>query len=87
MPLVFASGAFVPTASMAGWLQPFAEHPAGVRGGRGVRSLVLGGPWVEDVLISLAWGAGIVLLRDAPDPDVPARLARPAARAAGRSTR
>jgi hypothetical protein len=25
-PVVFASSAFVPVATMPGWLQPFAEH-------------------------------------------------------------
>lgn len=62
MPLVFASSAFVPTASMPGWLQPFAEHQPVSEAVEAVRSLVLGGPWVEDVLISLAWSAGIVLV-------------------------
>ena len=27
-----------------------------------VRALVLGGPWAEDVLISLTWTAGILLV-------------------------
>ncbi len=31
-PLVFASSAFVPVATMPSWLQPWAEEPAGVGG-------------------------------------------------------
>jgi ABC-2 type transport system permease protein len=62
LPLVFASSAFVSTASMPGWLQAFAEHQPVTAAVDAVRALVLGGPWGEDVLISLAWTAGILAL-------------------------
>jgi ABC transporter DrrB family efflux protein len=61
-PLVFASSAFVPVASMPGWLQGFAEfQPVSVTASA-VRALVLGGPTAEYVLQSLAWSAGILLV-------------------------
>jgi ABC transporter DrrB family efflux protein len=50
LPLVFASSAFVSTASMPGWLQAFAEHQPVTAAVDAVRALVLGGPWGEDVL-------------------------------------
>ncbi|HJZ62166.1 MAG TPA: ABC transporter permease [Miltoncostaeaceae bacterium] len=60
LPLVFASSAFVSTASMPGWLQAFAEHQPVTAVVDAVRALVLGGPWGADVLKSLAWTAGIL---------------------------
>jgi ABC transporter DrrB family efflux protein len=60
LPLVFASSAFVPVASMPGWLQAFAKHQPVTAAVNAVRSLVLGGPWVSDVLISLGWTAGLL---------------------------
>jgi len=60
LPLVFASSAFVSTESMPGWLQPVAEHQPVTAAVDAVRSLVLGGPWGTDVLVSLAWTAGIL---------------------------
>jgi ABC-2 type transport system permease protein len=62
LPLVFASSAFVPTATMPPWLQAFANHQPVTAAVNAVRRLVLGGPWAEDVLISLAWTAGILLV-------------------------
>ncbi|MFG2820430.1 ABC transporter permease [Kitasatospora sp. NPDC048365] len=59
-PLVFASSAFVPVATMPGWLQVFAEHqPVTITAGA-VRALMLGGPAAEQVWHALAWDAGIV---------------------------
>ncbi len=60
LPLVFASSAFVPTDSMPAWLQVFAEHQPVTAAVDAVRALVLGGPWVGDVLTSLAWTVGIL---------------------------
>ena len=60
LPLVFASSAFVPTDSMPNWLQAFADHQPVTAVVNAVRSLVLGGAWVSDVLISLAWTAGLL---------------------------
>ena len=62
LPLVFASSAFVPTDTMPDWLQAFADHQPVTAAVNAVRTLVLGGPWVEDVLISLAWTAGLLLV-------------------------
>jgi ABC-2 type transport system permease protein len=62
LPLVFASSAFVPTATMPTWLQAFAEHQPVTAVVNAVRALVLGGPWAEDVFISLAWTAGILIV-------------------------
>ncbi|MGE0026620.1 MAG: ABC transporter permease [Thermoleophilia bacterium] len=62
LPLVFASSAFVSTANMPDWLQAFAEHQPVTAAVDAMRSLVLGGPWGEDVLKSLAWTAGILIV-------------------------
>jgi ABC transporter DrrB family efflux protein len=62
-PLVFASSAFVPVASMPDWLQGFATHQPVSVTASAVRALMIGG---EDtttlVLKSLAWCAGILLV-------------------------
>jgi ABC-2 type transport system permease protein/oleandomycin transport system permease protein len=62
LPLVFASSAFVSTANMPGWLQVFAEHQPVTAAVDAVRSLVLGGPWLGDVAVSLGWTAGILVI-------------------------
>lgn len=62
MPLVFASSAFVSTERMPGWLQVFAEHQPVTAAVDAVRALVLGGPWGEQVLTSLAWTAGMLAI-------------------------
>ena len=61
-PLVFASSAFVPVASMPGWLQPFAEHQPVSVTASAARALILGTPATSDVLQSIAWAAGILLV-------------------------
>jgi ABC-2 family transporter protein len=61
-PLVFASSAFVPVETMAGWLQPFAEHQPVSVTASAVRALVIGGPTTSYVLQSLAWSAAILLV-------------------------
>jgi ABC transporter DrrB family efflux protein len=62
MPLVFASSAFIPVATMPGWLQGFARHQPVSVTVSAVRALVLGGPTAMYVLQSVAWLAGIVLV-------------------------
>jgi ABC-2 type transport system permease protein/oleandomycin transport system permease protein len=62
LPLVFASSAFVSTANMPDWLAAFAEHQPVTAAVDAVRALVLGGPWVGEVLRSLGWSAGILLV-------------------------
>jgi ABC transporter DrrB family efflux protein len=59
-PLVFASSAFIPVATMPGWLQAFAAHQPVSLTASAVRATVLGGPTAIYVWQSLAWAAGIV---------------------------
>ena len=58
--LVFASSAFVPVSTMPGWLQVYAEHQPVSVTIEAVRSLLLGGSALPDVLKTLAWMGGIL---------------------------
>ena len=60
--LVFTSAAFVPATAMPGWLQAFGTHQPVNALVSAERSLILGGPAAHDVLISVAWSAGILLV-------------------------
>jgi ABC transporter DrrB family efflux protein len=61
-PLVFASSAFVPVASMPTWLQGFAEHqPVSVTAST-LRALVLGDPVAWPLQQSIAWSIAIVAI-------------------------
>jgi ABC transporter DrrB family efflux protein len=62
LPLTFASSAFVPVASMPGWLQAFAEVNPITVNVDALRALVLGGPTATPVLQALAWIAGITVV-------------------------
>jgi ABC-2 type transport system permease protein/oleandomycin transport system permease protein len=57
-PLTFASSAFVPTGSMPGWLQAFADVNPITLTVDGLRALALGGD-LDPVWWSLLWVAGI----------------------------
>ena len=59
-PLVFASSVFVPTDTMPGWLQTFAEHQPITMTVNALRALLLGGETTRYVLWSLAWSAAIL---------------------------
>ena len=60
-PLTFISSAFVPVATMPGWLQPFAENnPVTIAVDLG-RALSQGGPLVSDAILSLAWAVAMTL--------------------------
>jgi ABC-2 type transport system permease protein/oleandomycin transport system permease protein len=60
--LLFASNAIVPTATLPGWLQPFARNqPLGVTASA-VRELFEGGAAASDAWASLAWSAGITVV-------------------------
>ena len=59
-PMVFASSAFVPVATMPGWLQAFADHQPLSVTVDAVRALSQGGPTTAAVVQSLAWTVGIV---------------------------
>ncbi|MFP3913297.1 MAG: ABC transporter permease [Actinomycetota bacterium] len=70
-PLVFASSAFLPTATMPGWLQAFADHQPITIIANTVRALTLNDTsrqilGLTDagglVLQSLAWTAGVVVV-------------------------
>jgi ABC-2 type transport system permease protein/oleandomycin transport system permease protein len=58
--LVFASNAFVSTKNMPGPLRAYANHQPVSAAVSAVRALLLGGPTTSDVLISIAWCAGII---------------------------
>jgi ABC transporter DrrB family efflux protein len=58
--LFFASSAFVPIATLPGWLQPFGRYqPASVTI-NAVRALLEGGPVYHDLWQSALWCAGIL---------------------------
>ncbi len=61
-PLTFASSAFVPTESMPGWLQAFANNQPVSKAIDAIRALALGGPTANDVWIALAWLIGILIV-------------------------
>src|SRR5579871_3958959 len=61
-PLTFASSAFVPTASMPGVLQWFAEHQPVTLVINAVRSFILGQPVGATGWQALAWCVGILLV-------------------------
>jgi len=61
-PLVFVSSAFVPIATMPGWLQAFASHQPVTQVVDTMRALALGGPVAATLWRSLAWLAGIFVV-------------------------
>jgi ABC-2 type transport system permease protein len=60
--LVFASSAFVPTATMPGPLRAYADHQPVTATADAVRSLVIGGATTGRVLAALAWIAGLTVV-------------------------
>jgi ABC-2 type transport system permease protein len=56
----FISSAYVPAASMPGWLQPFSKYQPITPMVNGVRSLLAGG--TSDVGLALAWSALLLLV-------------------------
>lgn len=60
--LVFTSSAFVPLNSMPGWLQAVGAHQPVNALVTAERALISGAPAGGDVLISLAWSAGILIV-------------------------
>jgi len=61
-PLTFLSSAFVPIASMPGWLQAFANNQPVTYVINVMRSMALGGPIAADLWKSIAWLAGIFIV-------------------------
>ena len=61
-PLTFLSSAFVPIATMPGWLQAFANNQPVTYVVDTMRALALGGPVAANLWKSVAWLAGIFLV-------------------------
>jgi ABC-2 type transport system permease protein len=63
-PLLFASSAFVPVASMPGWLQVFAEHQPVTQVVNASRSLMVGGVLHDSGAVwrALLWSAGLLVV-------------------------
>jgi ABC transporter DrrB family efflux protein len=61
-PLTFVSSAFVPVASMPGWLQAFAKNQPVTIVIDEMRSLALGGPLALHAWQSAVWLTGIVVV-------------------------
>jgi ABC-2 type transport system permease protein len=59
MFLVYPSSAFVPVATMPGWLQGFAEHQPVTVVVESLRGLLLGGDYATDTVLAITWCAGI----------------------------
>jgi ABC-2 type transport system permease protein/oleandomycin transport system permease protein len=74
--LVFTSSAFVPLRSMPGWLQAIGAHQPVNALITAERALVVGGPAASDVLVSLAWSGGILLVFAALAARIYARMSR-----------
>jgi ABC-2 type transport system permease protein/oleandomycin transport system permease protein len=60
--LVFTASAFVPATAMPGWLQAFGTHQPVNALVSAERALTIGGPAAHDVLISVAWSGGMLLV-------------------------
>jgi ABC-2 type transport system permease protein len=61
-PITFLSSAFVPIATMPGWLQAFANNQPVTYVVDTMRALALGGPVEASLWKSLVWLAGILIV-------------------------
>jgi len=61
-PITFLSSAFVPIATMPGWLQAFANNQPVTYVIDTMRALALGGPIAANLWKSIAWLAGIFIV-------------------------
>ena len=61
-PLTFVSSAFVPIATMPGWLQAFANNQPVTYVVNTMRAMALGGPIEANLWKSLVWIAGIFIV-------------------------
>ena len=59
-PLTFASSAFVPTDSMPGWLEAFANANPFTTTVDAIRALWLGAPAGTDVWVAILWALGLI---------------------------
>ena len=62
LPLTFASSAFVPVATMPGWLQAFAKADPVSHTADALRNLFSGGPVATQLWESIAWLVGILVV-------------------------
>lgn len=74
--LVFTSSAFVPVTDMPGWLQVIGAHQPVNALVNAERALAIGGPAAHDVLMSLAWTGGILLVFVTLSAAIYARMSR-----------
>jgi ABC transporter DrrB family efflux protein len=61
-PLTFVSSAFVPVASMPGWLQPVARHNPFTTMVNAIRALFIDAPAGHDVWLAAVWAVGIAIV-------------------------
>lgn len=61
-PFTFASSAFVPTQTMPGWLQAFANNQPVTKMVNATRALMLGGETARPVLHAAIWSVALFLL-------------------------
>ena len=61
-PLTFVSSAFVPIATMPGWLQAFANNQPVTYAINTMRALAIGGPVADNLWKTAAWLAGIFIV-------------------------
>jgi ABC transporter DrrB family efflux protein len=61
-PLTFVSSAFVPVATMPGWLQAFAVNQPVSHVVNALRALALGTPMRDDLWLSVIWLAAILVV-------------------------
>ena len=61
-PLTFASGAFAPTDTLAGWIKPFAQNQPITQVIESVRALMLGRPVDDSAWLAVAWCVGTIVV-------------------------
>ncbi|MBL1097904.1 ABC transporter permease [Streptomyces coffeae] len=61
-PFVLISSAFVPTETMPGWLQVYAANSPMTTAVNALRALFTGGPAASDVLQTVAWSFGLIVV-------------------------
>lgn len=61
-PLTFASGAFAPTQSLAGWIRPFAENQPITHVIESVRGLMIGTPIGNHAVLAIVWSVAIIIV-------------------------
>ncbi|MEV3874573.1 ABC transporter permease [Streptomyces sp. NPDC049906] len=62
IPLQFGSSIFVPTSTMPGWLQSFADYNPLSALADSARALMNGGPLTHHLVVVLVWSAAITLI-------------------------